>query len=149
MKKLVRKLSDMKDFYKSQKEVLKILEKRNPVIYEVYETRHSDKNGDLCYTTTIIYPGKIGKEYFMTKGHFHKNKNSAEVYFGLSGRGKSLLMDKKGNKKTVEIKKDKIVYIPPDFAHRTVNTGKQKLRFLSVYPSDAGHDYEAIRKNGF
>ncbi|NIM45751.1 MAG: glucose-6-phosphate isomerase, partial [Nitrososphaeria archaeon] len=34
-------------------------------------------------------------------------------------------------------------------AHRSVNTGNSKLVFLAIYPSEAGHDYEAVRTKGF
>ena len=31
--------------------------------------------GGLYFGITRIYPGKVGDEYFMTKGHFHANMN--------------------------------------------------------------------------
>jgi glucose-6-phosphate isomerase len=41
------------------------------------------------------------------------------------------------------------VYVPPGWAHRTVNTGDDDLIFLAVYFGDAGHDYAAIEDSGF
>lgn len=40
-------------------------------------------------------------------------------------------------------------FIPPKTAHRVANTGTGPLRFVACWPSDAGHDYESIRKHGF
>jgi len=40
-------------------------------------------------------------------------------------------------------------FIPPHTAHRVVNIGNVPLRFVACWPSDAGHDYESIRKHGF
>lgn len=142
-KKVIRRLSDMKDFF-YDKECVKKLLKKNPVIYEVYVV---EKPG-LSFATTIIKPGKIGNELCMTKGHYHNNKKADEIYLGLKGKG--VILMQKGNKCTKEkISKDVIVYIPPGFAHRTVNTGRTDLIFLSIYPSNAGHDYGKIRKKGF
>jgi glucose-6-phosphate isomerase len=33
-----------------------------------------------------------------------------------------------------------VVYVPPRWAHRTVNTGNEDLLFFWVYPAHAGHD---------
>jgi glucose-6-phosphate isomerase, archaeal len=41
------------------------------------------------------------------------------------------------------------VYVPPGWAHRTVNTADTPLVFLATYPGDAGHDYESIERRGF
>jgi hypothetical protein len=42
-----------------------------------------------------------------------------------------------------------VAYVPPCWAHRTVNTGRAPLVFLAVYPAQAGHDYGAIERTGF
>ena len=41
------------------------------------------------------------------------------------------------------------VYVPPGWAHRTVNTGNVPLIFFAVYAGDAGHDYESVERSGF
>jgi len=33
--------------------------------------------------------------------------------------------------------------------HRVANTGSAPLHFAACWPSDAGHDYDSIRKYGF
>ena len=40
-------------------------------------------------------------------------------------------------------------FIPPNVAHRVANSGKVPLRLVACWPSDAGHDYDAIRRFGF
>nr|NIO36255.1 glucose-6-phosphate isomerase [Candidatus Bathyarchaeota archaeon] len=34
-------------------------------------------------------------------------------------------------------------------AHRSVNTGSDRLVFFAAYPSDAGHDYLSTERKGF
>lgn len=148
-KVIVRKLSNMKNFYYDQDAVKRILETDDPIIYEVYAVEHSKNEGDLSFATTIINPGKIGNEYYMTKGHFHERKDAAEIYIGISGVGKLLMQDEHGKCVDVDIKKDTIVYVPPKHAHRSINVGEQPLVFLAIYPSNAGHDYGVIEKQGF
>src|SRR5262245_22543237 len=43
--------------------------------------------GGLFWGTTIVEPGKVGNEYFMTQGHFHSARNRAEYYATLQGQG--------------------------------------------------------------
>ena len=41
-------------------------------IYDFYELDQiPETGGDLKFGTSIVFPGKVGDEYFMTKGHFH------------------------------------------------------------------------------
>lgn len=47
--------------------------------------------GGLYFGITYLHPGKVGNEYFMTKGHFHANIDRAEFYWGLEGEGLSLI----------------------------------------------------------
>jgi glucose-6-phosphate isomerase len=43
----------------------------------------------------------------------------------------------------------RVLYVPPRWAHRSVNTGAGDLVTFFVYPSHAGHDYLTIEKFGF
>lgn len=49
--------------------------------------------GGLYFGITYLHPGKVGNEYFMTKGHFHANIDRAEFCWGLEGEGMLILMD--------------------------------------------------------
>ena len=42
-----------------------------------------------------------------------------------------------------------LVYVPPFWAHRSVNTGREPLTMLAIWPADAGHNYGDIEKEGF
>jgi glucose-6-phosphate isomerase len=41
-----------------------------------------------------------------------------------------------------------VVYVPPHWIHRSVNTGPGTLVTLFCYPADAGQDYEVIQHAG-
>ena len=135
-KKVVRKYSDMKEFFQGKRE-------DNPTIYEVYECETKGLN----FATTIIYPGKVENEYFMTKGHVHK-KRADEIYIGIKGRG-LILLQSKDDFLSFEIKKDMIIHVPEGYAHRSVNISNENLVFLAIYANDAGHDYDFIKRKGF
>jgi glucose-6-phosphate isomerase len=95
-------------------------------------------------------PGKIGKEYFMTKGHLHSWRPAAEVYIGLSGEGVMLLEDESaGESHMVELRPNGVVYVPGHTAHRTMNVGSTPLTYLGVYPARAGHNYSSIAQKNF
>ncbi len=129
-KKVVRKLSDMKDKYKDSSGI-----KKDPVIYEVYIKDF----GTFEAALTVLNAGTINKEFFMTKGHRHK-KPRKEIYILTKGKGKLLIQEGK-TAKAIEMKKDKMYFIPPRAGHRAINTGKGAMEFMSFYAKDAGHDY--------
>jgi len=105
--------------------------------------------GGLFYGRTIIYPGKVGNEYYMTKGHFHKKADRGEFYWGIEGEGLLLLMDENRNCSAEKIYPGSLHYISEHIAHRTINTGDSILSFGACWPSDAGHNYQEIMDNGF
>lgn len=132
------RLSDMQKFFKNIEDYDK-----NKEIYRVIYIERSQ----LSYAITIMKPGKINGEFFMTKGHYH-NIPSSEVYYLLKGKG--MIIIQRGNDfKKIEMKRGKFYEIPEGYAHRTINTGKEALEVLNIYPSDSGHDYKTIEKRGF
>ncbi len=42
-----------------------------------------------------------------------------------------------------------MVYVPPYWAHRSINTGQEPLVSFCVYPAEAGHNYGDIAQDGF
>lgn len=66
---------------------------------------------------------------------------------GLVGRGVLLLYDGR-EARAVEMGPGVAGYVPPGWAHRTVNVADEPFRFLAVYPGTAGHDYEAVARTG-
>jgi len=106
-------------------------------------------SGGLFFGASTIYPGKVGNEYFMTKGHFHAQSDRAEFYWGIQGKGMLILMDRDRNTWAEEVYPGSLHYIGGEIAHRLANTDSEKLIVGACWPSDAGHNYEEIAKNGF
>jgi glucose-6-phosphate isomerase len=146
---IARRLSDMRGFYLDEGATEEIIQQEDPVLYEVYQYDVPFENGQLLVVTSIIHPGKVGDEYYMTKGHFHEKDDTAEVYVGLQGQGYLLLEADEGQFKALPMQPGTVTYIPPYWAHRTVNVGDEDFIFFGVYPADAGHNYGAIAERGF
>ena len=144
---IIRKLSDVLDVFQD-KEAAKEALKKNPLIYKFYNVQIPEENGHLQHCISIVYPGKIGNEYYMTKGHFHKTKETSEIYLTLKGRGKLVMQTPDQKVRVLDMKEGSVSYIPPYWAHRTVNIGDEPLIFFGVYRGDAGHNYGIIEKKG-
>jgi glucose-6-phosphate isomerase len=145
----VRRLSEMANAYEDQDAVKSLLaDGDDPVIYTGYDADVPPEPGHLLYRTTIISPGTVGSEFFMTRGHHH-HRDSAELYIGMSGAGFMIMKSRDGGFAEAELVPSASVYVPPGWAHRTVNTGSTPLSFLAAYYGDAGHDYESIERSGF
>ncbi|HLA82945.1 MAG TPA: glucose-6-phosphate isomerase family protein [Thermoleophilia bacterium] len=119
------------------------------LIYETFERAVPHIAGEIVENITVVYPGTIGDEYFMTKGHYHENLASAEVYFCLSGSGYLLMESAAGDLQMLPMNLGLSVHVPPGWAHRSVNVGDTPLVVYALYPADAGHDYERVLRNGF
>jgi len=144
-----RRLSDMRGMYLDEEATEKAIEGGDPLLYDVYQYDVPFENGQLLVVTSVIQPGKVGDEYYMTKGHFHSKEETAEVYVGLRGQGYLLLETRGGEFKALPVEPGTVAYIPPYWAHRMVNTGQEEFIFFGVYPADAGHNYGEIEKRGF
>jgi glucose-6-phosphate isomerase, archaeal len=105
--------------------------------------------GGLFWGSTTVEPGQVGGEYFMTHGHFHRKRDRTEYYGTVEGQGALILMDEKRSTRMESMSPGSLHFIPPHTAHRVANVGKVPLRFVACWPSDAGHDYEVIRQQGF
>ncbi len=105
--------------------------------------------GGLYWGNSTVFPGRVGEEYFMTRGHFHRRRDRAEYYATVSGTGMLVLMDEKRSSSVQEMSAGTTHYIPGFTAHRVVNTGAVPLTFLACWPSDAGYDYRTIEEQGF
>jgi glucose-6-phosphate isomerase len=144
-----RRLSDMATIFADRTAVESILAGGNPVLYEVCQQDVPAQSGQLIVVTTVIHPGKIGDEFYMTKGHFHARRDTAEVYLGLQGHGYLLMCTPQGAFKSIEFRTGTVGYIAPGWAHRMVNAGDTDFSFFGVYPADAGHDYATVESLGF
>lgn len=118
------------------------------IVYRVHETRPQQAAGDLIFGTTWMEPGRVGDEFYMTRGHIHARANRPETYYGESGSGLMLLENPEGETEILEISPRVLVYVPPMWIHRSVNTGDTPLVMSFCYPSDSGQDYEIIARSG-
>lgn len=145
----VRKATDMQGYYKDEKALAELVENGNPVHYEVFEVPVPEEYGHLMYCISTLQPGKVGEEYFMTKGHYHTIAGTAEIYLCLKGEGYMLMKTTSGECRSVKMTRGQMVYVPPFWAHRSVNTGNEPLVSFCVYQADAGHNYGDIEEEGF
>ena len=121
---------------------------------EIYRVRFwkpvpDGTTGGLFWGATIVQPGQVGDEFFMTHGHFHAIRDRAEYYATVRGAGALLLMREDGETWSQTMTPGTVHYIPGCIAHRVVNTGPEPLVFLASWPSDAGYDYSRIHTSGF
>ena len=147
---ITRKISNMQGQYLDMDAFESILSTEDLVSYEVYEIKRPESSGELLNGLSIVHPGKVGNEYFMTKGHFHTVLETAEIYYCINGEGYMVMETPEGDWAAERLFPYKVLYVPPCWAHRSVNTSdKEDLVTFFVYPGDAGHDYGSIEKQGF
>lgn len=149
-KTVERRLSDLRGAFADGRAYAAALAAADPVVYTVASVEPAEGDGDLHYGLGMLMPGRVGDEYYLTKGHLHAWRAAAEVYIGLAGAGMMLLEDEASGESTlVPLAADGVVYVPGGTAHRTINTGDVPLVYLGVYPARAGHDYGAIAERNF
>jgi glucose-6-phosphate isomerase, archaeal len=142
-----KRLSELRGLYRDASALDALLATRGDIVtYEVIEFKQP--GSDLFFGTTTMYPGRVGEEFFMTRGHFHERRDRGEVYYTQSGEGLLLLESRAGETRTVDMKPGVCAFIPPDWAHRSINTGDVPLVFVWVCNPDAGHDYAEILARG-
>lgn len=144
-----RRLSDMPGAFADQEAFRALVAKENPLVYEFYDMHLPEQSGEIAFGTSITYPGKVGAEYFMTKGHFHKILATGEVYYCLRGHGYMLMENPEGLTETRAMTAGTAVYVPPRYAHRSINIGAEPLVSFFAFRADAGHDYGTIETHGF
>ena len=105
--------------------------------------------GAIFWGNTTLMPGKVGNEYFMTRGHWHEKLDRGELCVTTSGTGLLVLMDQNRNTRYEKMTPGSTHYVPGFTAHRTVNTGDEPLVFLCSWPADCGHEYASILREGF
>lgn len=145
----LRQLKDIQGIFQDQQ----ALDGMNPetTVYSVQSWLPVEDGtpGGLFFGASTLMPGKVGKEYFMTKGHFHSQSDRAEFYWGVQGKGMLILMDRDRRTWAEEIYPGSLHYIGSEIAHRLANTGSENMVVGACWPSDAGHNYEEIAATGF
>lgn len=143
---LERRMSDLEGLFADARAWNEFVEGENPVVYRVASSPVPEMDRELPQSITTISPGSTAGELWMTKGHQHPN-HQGEIYLGLHGTG-GLLMFDGVQSRWLDISPGTIGYIPPGWAHRSVNVGNTPYSFLAVYPGGAGHDYGWVLEHG-
>jgi glucose-6-phosphate isomerase len=117
------------------------------VVYDVADFRPSAAPGDMIFGVTRMSPGRVGDEFFMTRGHIHAQTDRPEVYYGQKGRGLMQLESPDGETRVLEIGAQTVCYVPPYWIHRSINIGNEDLVMMFCYPADAGQDYGIIEQS--
>jgi glucose-6-phosphate isomerase len=147
---LVRRASDMHGYYADEAALQRLIaEDGDPVHYEVFEKAIPESPGHLLLCISKLLAGRVGEECFMTKGHYHSVRGTGEVYLCLRGRGFMLMKTTDGQCAAEPMERNRMVYVPPHWAHRSINAGDEPLVSFCVYPAEAGHNYGDIQTEGF
>lgn len=145
-----RYLADLRGYFVDSEQFEAALSIENSLVYKVWSLKWASGSADLICGFGTLMPGKIGQEYFFTKGHFHKRREAAEIYQGLSGNGYILMENEQtGYSSVVPLIPNSIVYVPGYTAHRTINTGTVPLNYIGINVADAGYDYKKISERNF
>jgi glucose-6-phosphate isomerase, archaeal len=142
---VIRRLGDLQDCYAEPvQETL-----ADTLVYEVHHFSSCSSDGHLLIGLCTIYPGVHCDQYFMTKGHRHVVPR-AEIYLGVSGTGLLVMQHETTREiRTARIEPAEVVYVPPLWAHRQVNVGEAPLITFFAVASDAGQDYDFVRRYPF
>ena len=147
---IARRLSAMRDVYADGPAYAAALSQGDAVVYEVHQFRRPEVEGELLSGLSVLHPGRVGSEYFVTKGHFHERLATGEVYYCLQGKGAMVMETPEGEWAVEDLYPGRVLQVPPRWAHRSVNVGADRdLITFYVYPADAGHDYGTIERQGF
>ena len=144
-----RRVSNLLTQFADEEAAKKLIAEGDPLLYEFYELELPEEPGVLRFGSTRLYPGKVGNEYFMTKGHFHTILDTSEIYYTLSGHGMMMMETPEGDVDCKEMNPGDALYVPGRWAHRSINIGTEPLILFFVFRADAGHDYGTIEKKGF
>jgi len=109
----------------------------------------------LRYDVTVIRPGRLGREYIKTAGHYHPLKPGTEftypeVYEVLAGKAHYLLQtepDEDGVEAIIiEAKAGDKVLIPPGYGHITINPAADFLIMSNWVAAEFSSIYEPIKE---
>jgi glucose-6-phosphate isomerase len=111
----------------------------------------------LTYSLVIMPPGKIGREFVKTTGHYHPpipgtNLGYPEVYTQLFGNLFLVLQRRSGTNphkiidyRIVEMTPGFVITIPPNYAHCLVNATEEPALMAGLYGKDFKADYTLTR----
>jgi len=146
---VVRHASDLRGYYSDADAMEALIASGDPVHYRVYEKAIPETEGHLLFCMSVLEPGSVGEEFFMTKGHYHTVADTAETYLCVKGSGFLVMKTSDGQWAAEPMEAGRMVYAPPLWAHRSINVGDDPLISFCVYPAHAGHNYGDIETEGF
>jgi glucose-6-phosphate isomerase len=124
-------------------------ERGGELAYVVHEFRPARvAPQELVFGTSVVQPGQVGGEFFMTRGHLHRQADRPEIYWCRRGRGVMHMEAPDGATRPVSIGPGAVVYVPPFWIHRSVNVDAEPLVTMFCYPADAGQDYAIVERAG-
>jgi glucose-6-phosphate isomerase len=145
----VKYIRELNGIYADREKFQQLIESRGgEIAYRVNELRFAERGNDLITGISVLNPGKVGSEFFMTRGHLHRRADRPETYYCLSGHGILLMENLAGKVEAAEMRPGTLVYVPPFWVHRSVNVGSEIFATLFSYPADAGQNFEIVRKAG-
>jgi len=120
------------------------------------------RENNLRFDLTVILPGKLGREYVKTLGHYHPLKTGTEisypeVYEVISGRAFYLLQRPKIENGVenfsiieeaylVEVRAGEKAIMPPNFGHVTINIDSEPLVMANWVSANFSSVYGDIKK---
>jgi glucose-6-phosphate isomerase, archaeal len=146
---LTRNASAMLGHYQDAAALRRLIDAGDPLHYEVFEKDVPQEYGQVMFCISKLQAGLVGTECFMTKGHYHTVRETAEVYLCIRGQGFMAMKTVGGECVLEPMYRNRMVYVPPYWAHRSINTGSEPLISFCAYPGDAGHNYGDIETEGF
>ncbi len=145
----VKTLRELDGLYADERAFQALAERDgNAEAYRVDELRLTEGSHDLITGLSVLKPGRVGDEFFMTRGHLHRRADRPETYFCVEGHGVMLTETLSGEACASEMRPGTLVYVPPYHVHRSVNVGTGIFATLFSYPSDAGQDFDIVRTAG-
>jgi len=138
---------------------------KDRVIYKMYDgvylqkDRNSFKKKRLRYDLTLIYPGKLGREFIKTAGHYHSISEDSsfsypELYEVLDGEV-HFILQRKGHREdeiedlvVIQASRGQRIIVPPNYGHVAVNPGGTPLVLANWIAEDCKPDYRIISRYG-
>jgi glucose-6-phosphate isomerase len=142
------RLSDMAGRYADQAAEAALLRASDPLIYRADEIVAPEIYGELHTSVTVLYPGKVGDEYFMSKGHYQVDPECVKVYLGITGSGYLLMQNGAGDTMEVAMSPGTVAYCAAGWSQRTVNVGSEPFAYFKYWPANGGHDYDRVVAEG-
>lgn len=144
-----KRFGDLAGLYADDAAFARLLAERGgETAYEVTSFTPGRQVSDLIVGVTRMRPGRVGAEFFMTRGHIHARGDRPEVYYAQAGRGVMQLESPEGEVRLLALRPQSICYVPPFWIHRSINVGDEDLVMMFAYPADSGQDYGIIERSG-